>query len=447
MAESECNSWIEHRMQHVLKARSGKGTLRKLPCAPLLQDAHESLPAQPMDFSSNDYLGLARSASQMQLVESTFQNVIHQQSDMPVLGTTGSRLLSGDSPYIHHVEATLARIHRRPAALICNSGYDANLSVVSSLPCDTILYDAYIHNSLHMGLRLWLKTNDNEDDDNQHVHKKQAIQFRHNNVQHLQELLQAHAGRQIVIVIETVYSMDGDTAPVKDILDVAHRFGAQVVVDEAHGLGVCGRPPTKSDTTALPGTGVVAFLELEDHPALYCAIYTFGKAAGCHGAIICGSQLLKDYLINYGYPFIYSTALPLHSLVTLECSYRTMTSAQGDALRRHMVQLVRRFQTRIHAVLTRTHSSSIRLLANNSPIQALMIPGNDACTRFCQVVYTLSQRRIRLFPIKSPTVPEGLERVRIVLHAHNTEDEVDMLVHCIERTLKELVPLHHHSRL
>jgi len=273
-----------------------------------------------------------------------------------------------------------------------------------------------------------------------------------------------------------VYSMDGDVAPLGGILNAAACHGASVVVDEAHGLGVYGRSHSSSNnnnnnnkkekqqqtreihqtsnnnkkknnnksTVVAGGTGVLARMELEDHPALACSVHTFGKAAGCHGAVVCGSFTIKNYLWNYGYPLIYSTALPLHSLVTIHCAYETMTGKEGDCLRESVYRLIRRFRKRLEPKLLFLKSkgsisnSNVCLIPSTSPIQALMIPGNTACTRFCQALFQKSQRRIRLYPIKSPTVPVGQERVRIVLHAHNTDDQVEMLVKLICLTLVEV---------
>lgn len=286
-----------------------------------------------------------------------------------------------------------------------------------------------------------------------------AVSFRHNSVQDLEYQLQHLRENQrrqssmnqtnprddVVVLIESVYSMDGDVAPIKAILDVCEKYGAVLVVDEAHGLGVFGRPQRSlSSSGGYLGTGVLAQAGVEDHPALMCSVHTFGKAAGCHGAVICGSTVLKSFLVNYGYPVIYSTALPLHSLITIQCAYDTMTGPKGEALRNELFRLVHEFRNlfqREIGCLVPVSSSSlgstqrIGLLPSTSPIQALMIPGNQLCTDFCRIIYRQSRGRIRLYPIKTPTVPSGQERVRIIIHAHNTSAEVTSLVSLIRDTL------------
>lgn len=430
-----------------------------------------------MDFSSNDYLGLARSSEQKALVEARYKSLTaddHRGTgtsssaaasvSLPTLGSTGSRLLSGDSTYARQLEQRLARWHNRPAALLCNSGYDANLAVLSCLPCDEFLFDEYAHNSLRMGMRLAKKrrTKDNQPS-NTHKDDEEEIDgglFLHNSVQDLHRKLKAvmdkrneqRKARRILIVVESVYSMDGDVAPLQEMLDLALRYGALVMVDEAHGLGTFG-DDTRNNSR---GTGVLTQLGLEHHPALACSVHTFGKAAGCHGAVICGSKRLRQYLWNYGWPLIYSTSLPLHSLVAIECAYETMTRPRGKRLRQHTDHLVTYFrqsvEERIIAAISTENpgrsstttlqagSGNVYLLPSTSPIQALVLPidGNQACTEFCERLWKHSGCTIRLYPIKSPTVPAGMERIRIVLHGHNTTKEVDRLVDCMVRTLVDM---------
>ncbi|GKY94989.1 hypothetical protein MPSEU_000463500 [Mayamaea pseudoterrestris] len=393
-----------------------------------------------IDFSSNDYLGLARESEQTAMVASALT-----QADAMPLGATGSRLLSGDSLAHQQLEDYLAMVHCQPAALLCNSGYDANLSVVSSLTCDCIIYDEYIHNSLHMGLRLWkAKTSSQGKHDN---NNKTCASFLHNDLNDLQKQLQSYSNHTVVVVVESVYSMDGDIAPLRQMLNLCQQFHAMLVVDEAHGLGFCGGPPASTIKNNYTGTGVLARENVQNHPNLHCSIHTFGKAAGCHGAVVCGSKLLKQYLVNYAYPFIYSTALPPHSLVVIKCAYETMTGPRGDALRDKLNQLITLFRKNLTAHLRAIYCPSIKLLASNTPIQALMVPGNEQCTQFCQQLYAASTKRIVLYPIKTPTVPAGQERVRIIIHAHNTVEQVLMLVDLIKTTLNDMALSRRHDML
>lgn len=394
-------------MQEAIDKRTNNGTIRRLQFAD--SPACEGL----IDFSSNDYLGLAQDTDQHALVSQEFESLKQAHK----LGATGSRLLSGDNAYFHQIETDLARIHRRKSALLFNSGYDANLSVVSCLPCDCIVYDEYAHNSLHMGIRLWQTVTPG----------RFSMPFRHNSVDDLKKLLDGiDPNIRVVVLLESVYSMDGDISPLREILNLAEAHNAKVIVDEAHGIGVYGK-----------GTGVLGEQNLEHHPALYASIYTFGKAVGCHGAVVCfPSNLYKDYLINFGYPFIYSTALPLHSLASIRCAYLTMTGEKGDNLRNIVFLRVKLFRDLMDAILPK--NNPIYLIESSSPIQALVIPGNRVCTEFCDRLCAASKQRIRLFPIKSPTVPKGTERVRIIIHAHNSIEQVRWLVRLLVCNLQSM---------
>lgn len=390
------------------------------------------------DFSSNDYLGLAHSLAQHQLVQEKYKyDILNINSTY--LGSTGSRLLSGNSRLHLALEQFLAQIHNRPAALICNSGYDANLSLLSSIPLpdDFLLLDELVHNSLVMGVKM------------SRIPLSQVKYFRHNDANHLKQILSEVRSKSklsnILIVVESVYSMDGDIAPIGQILDHAHEFGASVIVDEAHGLGIFG--PTNihnlpSDIRissagssyeihgSIGGTGVINALQLEHHPALLATCYTYGKAAGAHGACIVGSTTLIDFLINYARPFIYSTSLPPHSLWTIKCSYDTMVGPEGDSLRTRLFKLVDLFRKEICLHLI---DDSI-LLPSISPIQAILLRGNERCIAISNEI---NKQGLKVYPIRSPTVKKGEERIRIIIHAHNTESEINKLVHCIAKCLND----------
>lgn len=147
---------------------------------------------------------------------------------------------------------------------------------------------------------------------------------------------------------------------------------------------------------------------------------------------------MKEFLYNYGRPIVYSTSLPLHSLVTIACSYRSMMSGEvGNRLRAQVREMVQVFRENMERIMRQTNGS-IALVPSISPIQALIVPGNTACIAFCEYVWKKSRNRIRLFPIRSPTVPKGQERVRIIVHSHNTKTEVLELTHLIDDALFEM---------
>ncbi|KAL3804504.1 hypothetical protein HJC23_002543 [Cyclotella cryptica] len=463
---------METRLFEHLDRRRREGNLRSLMPLPSYGERktetgtqHNKRKKPLVDFASNDYLGLARCPDLYNSVQKSYHEHMTLQSSsyaqQPLLGATGSRLLSGDSNLARSLEKHLAFVHNRPSCLLFNSGYDANLSILSSLPYredagDAIVMDELVHNSLVMGARMGrLKTD-------------RVFLFKHNDVTDLKKVLQTVRSSNssshhpsILVVVESVYSMDGDIAPLTEILCVCQDNGAELMVDEAHGLGVYGRTnardmlldlldenncaqdsvrenqePTDGLNTADPsssistagGTGVLAALNLESHSSLLCSIHTFGKAAGCHGAVVAGSHTLISYLINYARPFVYSTALPPHSLVSIKESYSSMMGLDGEKRRDTVFRWVKLFRREMHNGLLALNlfKSGIKLLPSPSPIQALIVPGNRDCVRVCQ--YLREVGRLDVYPIRTPTVPKGEERIRIILHAHNSEDEMKKLI-------------------
>ena len=441
---------MEARLLEHLDRRRRDGNLRSL--MPLPSDATLQKENKPLvDFASNDYLGLARCTDQHHSVQAAYDTHLASQSkSLPLLGATGSRLLSGDSTLARSLELNLARTHNRQASLLFNSGYDANLSVLSSLPYkdgDAIVMDELVHNSLVMGVRMG------------RLNSNRVFLFKHNDVHDLKRVMDTFQQQfmqqvSILVVVESVYSMDGDIAPLKEILDVCQQSGAAVMVDEAHGLGVYGRTNVQDMYLDLPddsekdvdtttthtcdaskvnnksggGTGVLAALNLEHHLSLFCSIHTFGKAAGCHGAVVAGSNTLVSYLVNYARPFVYSTALPLHSLISIQQSYKAMMGTNGEKRRERVFQWVKLFRKEISHGLSTLHVSNrgVKLLPSPSPIQALIVPGNNDCIEVCKCLREVGG--FNVYPIRSPTVPKGEERIRIILHSHNSEDEIRMLV-------------------
>ncbi|MBC9934128.1 aminotransferase class I/II-fold pyridoxal phosphate-dependent enzyme [Chitinophaga qingshengii] len=340
------------------------------------------LPGQLVDFCSNDYLGLARSAA--------LQEKVHAlQQERPVMqGSTGSRLLAGNYQWINDVEADLATFHRADAALIYNSGYDANLGLFSCVPQkgDTVVYDQLVHASIRDGMRL------------SHA---QAFSFRHNDLEDLRKKINNASGNCFVAV-ESVYSMDGDMAPLQAIVALCNEYGAHLIVDEAHATGVIGPQ----------GAGLVQALGLED--ACFARVHTFGKAVGCHGAVVLGSATLRDYLINFSRSLIYTTALPSAAIAAIQASYSLFPYM--DEARAQLTALVHRFREGVQ---------SLTLLPGETPIQGVLTRGNEN-TRTIAAMLQAAGLDVRA--ILHPTVPQGEERLRIVLHSFNTMEETDLLI-------------------
>ena len=251
------------------------------------------------DFCSNDYLGFARS---QQLKKSIDKFKLKSKNKLN--GSGGSRLLSGNTAFAEELEKEIAKFHKAQAGLIYNSGYDANIGLLSCIAAegDTIIYDELAHASIHDGIKL---------------SKASAYMFRHNDLEHLQQRLQIASGT-VYVVVESVYSMDGDICLLKEITALCKKYNANLIVDEAHTTGVIGKN----------GEGLVCNLKLEKK--VFARVHTFGKALGCHGAVVLGSKTLREYLINFSRSFIYTTALPPHSLVAIKQAYQLLKNRKTD---------------------------------------------------------------------------------------------------------------------
>ena len=328
------------------------------------------------DFCSNDYLGIVRN----KLIESTItSNLSH--------GSTGSRLLSGNYQLIEQTEKMIADFHEAEAGLIFNSGYDANTGLLSCVPQknDVIIYDQLSHASLRDGIRLSYAT---------------SFSFLHNDVKDLEKKLafSKSTSQNIFVVTESVFSMDGDFAPLKEIVDLCEKYKAALIVDEAHATGVVGEN----------GVGLVQKLNLQEE--CFARIHTFGKACGAHGAIILGSARLKKYLINFCRQFIYTTALPPSVVEGIFISYKIFPGLKKE--REKINQLI---------CIFKKAELKFTILPSDTPIQIVMIPGNNQVKKIAQ---TLQENDFNIRPILYPTVPKDQERLRIVLHAFNTAEEV-----------------------
>jgi len=326
------------------------------------------------DFYSNDYLGISKNG----LIEAFLPHT-------PLAhGSTGSRLLAGNYTLIEETEKDIASFHDAEAALIFNSGYDANFGLLACVAGkgDLILYDKLSHASLRDGVRQSFAD---------------SYSFAHNDPGDLEKKLRSKKGNCFVVT-ESVFSMDGDMAPLVDIIALCRQYNAHLIVDEAHATGFIGKR----------GEGLVQDLNLQDD--CFARIHTFGKALGCHGAAILGSQTLRNYLINFCRPFIYSTAIPPVSVAAIKASYKIFPelNKERDEIR-HLISLF-------------DHDGFKK---SDTPIQCFLAPGNEHAKR---VAKRLLDNNLDARPILHPTVPLGEERLRITLHSYNTVEETEKLI-------------------
>jgi 8-amino-7-oxononanoate synthase len=364
----------EEKIDSFIKARKEAHSFRQLFALDL-----------SVDFCSNDYLGLARS----ERLGTSALNILNETS-RSMNGATGSRLLSGNRAFTEALEYSIAAFHEAEAALIFNSGYDANLGLLSSiLSADTsVCYDELCHASIIDGIRL---------------SRTDAFKFRHNDPEDLRKKLAASSGIRFVVV-ESVYSMDGDISPLELITEICNEYGAALIVDEAHAGGVFGNK----------GEGRICEAGLAGK--VFARVFTYGKAFGCHGAAVAGSHRLKDYLINTARSLIYSTALPPHSLALIDAAYKLMPELDEER---------NRLQANISYFNGLIASMELNgFLKSETPIQSIIIEGNREVRAFAA---SLQKMGFDIRPVLSPTVPKGKERVRICLHSYNSEQEIESL--------------------
>jgi 8-amino-7-oxononanoate synthase len=360
-----------------LAVREANKALRQLP-----------MPNQWVDFASNDYLGFAKNEA---IFSKTHQYLL--EHNLQVNGATGSRLLSGNHRLYQIAEDAIRYFHQSEAALIFNSGYDANVGFFSSVPqrADVILYDELCHASIRDGIQM--------------SHAK-SYKFLHNDYADLQKRLEKLESETVYIVTESVFSMDGDTPLMEQLVLLAEKFNAYLVVDEAHALGVAGEQ----------GEGIVQSLGLQDK--VFARIMTFGKGLGCHGAAILGSNSLKDYLLNFARSFIYTTALSPHAVATILTAYQQLTQERKSlASLKNNILLFNQEKMRLGLKPLFVYSKSA--------IQCAIIPGNE---KVKSIATQLQKQGFDVKAILSPTVPEGQERLRFCLHSYNSESEISRVL-------------------
>lgn len=358
-----------------LDERTQNGTLRTLKP---FSDA--------IDFYSNDYLGMAT------------DEAIHQRAKQLLLdnelyfrsGSSGSRLLSGNFSFYEQVEAFLAQFYGAESALVFHSGYDALLGTLSCLPhrSDTVLYDELIHASARDGIRLSSAKN---------------FPFKHNDVKDLESKLKRSEGN-VFVVVESIYSMDGDICPLPEIAELQKKYGFVLLVDEAHAGGVFGEK----------GKGLFVELEQDENNI---RIVTFGKAYGIEGACVLGSKTLRDYLVNFSRPFIYTTAPSPAFFAQIQAAVEHV--AQADEQRNQLNDNIQSFKNLF----------SHYFACNTSPIQ-IYKPGSKE--RLRNITAKLEETGFAVRPIYSPTVKEGEERLRIILHSYNNEFQLEGLADSIK---------------
>ncbi|KAH7166481.1 pyridoxal phosphate-dependent transferase [Dactylonectria macrodidyma] len=416
---------LEAKLASLLARRESRSQLRRL----------TTVSPDMVDFSSNSYLSLSSHPDIQRAYLALLSSHINSPSPAtapPILGSGGSRLLDGNSTFSESLERDIASFHGAPAGLLFNSGFDANVGLFSCVPQpnDVIVYDELIHASVHDGMKL--------------SRAAQRLPFRHNTVSTnedaaakglkcldalIRDLTTGSGGkdisdgkRNVFVAVEGVYSMDGDVAPLQEVVECVERRlpkgNGYIIVDEAHSTGIFGAK----------GRGLVCQLGLENR--IFARVHTFGKAMGCSGAIVLSSHTTRAYLINYARPLIYTTAMALPSLASIKVTYDFLINGGQEPLMRNLHDLMRQTHNLLQSICTHYNPPVDLLRLDPSPPKSPIIPLFTAHPR--SLAQHCQRAGFMVRPIVAPTVPERSERVRICLHAGNTVAEVQALLRAVE---------------
>ncbi|GMB07935.1 8-amino-7-oxononanoate synthase [Thermolongibacillus altinsuensis] len=347
-----------------------------------------------LNLASNNYLGLA---DDERLIEASIRAMQTYGA-----GATASRLIVGNHALYEEAEAALVKWKETEAALIINSGYTANVGILSALASreDVIFSDKLNHASIVDGAIL---------------SRAELKRYRHNDIDHLETLLKKTPVHKLkIIVTDTVFSMDGDIAPLRELVALKEKYGAILMIDEAHSSGLYGEK----------GEGLAHHLGIAEHVDIHMG--TFSKALGTFGAYVTGKKYLIDYLINHMRAFIFTTALPpavlgsiraAISIVQQEHERRTNLFTHSDYVRNELKRL------------------GFNIGASTTQIVPIIIGDNERTVRFSE---RLQERGIAAVAIRPPTVPEGTARIRFSLMATLTKQQIDWALEQIALVGKEM---------
>lgn len=369
--------------ERALKALERRGRLRAL------------VPRSGLDFSSNDYLGLANSDALRSVVEAAIARGV-------AIGAGGSRLLRGNDPEHEALEAEAAAFFGAESCLYFGGGFVANTAIFATLPQrgDLIVHDELIHASVHDGAR---------------ASKAEAHAARHNDAGDFDAVIKrwraaGNTGRPW-LAVESLYSMDGDTAPLDDLIDVARRHDGVLVIDEAHATGVLGAG----------GRGLGSHLEGADD---LVSLHTCGKALGVTGALVLLPQVMRDFLVNRGRAFIYATA-PSPLMAAAVRGALRLVESEPERRERH---------ARLVAFASHEIETRCGVRTSGSHIVPVVLGADE---RAVSVAKRLQEAGFDIRAVRPPTVPENTARLRISLTLNVTEAQASAMVGALADALAE----------
>jgi 8-amino-7-oxononanoate synthase len=346
-----------------------------------------------VNLCSNDYLGLA--------ADPRLRRAAADAAEREGAGAGAARLIAGDLPVHGALERRLAAFKRAEAALLFNSGYHANAGVPATLVGrgDAVFCDVLNHASIVDGCLL---------------SRAELVRYRHLDVAELSDLLARTKARRKLVVTDSVFGMDGDGAPLRDIAEACERHGAMLYVDEAHATGVLGQT----------GAGLAEALGVTDRVDVHMG--TLGKALGSFGAYVAGSRRLVDLLVSKARTFIFTTALPPAACGAALAALEVLA---GEPARRERLGAL---SSRMKAGLERLGFDVSRVIAPIFPV----VLGTEE--RALAASGALRARGFFVRAIRPPTVPRGTSRLRVALTAGHSDAQVDAFLGALEEVLREL---------
>ncbi|HDR1224166.1 TPA: 8-amino-7-oxononanoate synthase [Pasteurella multocida] len=345
-----------------------------------------------LNMSSNDYLGLANNEALRQAFFTQYQD------QLPALTSSSSRLLTGSFPIYDELESLMAQAFGRESALLFNSGYHANIGILPALADKKtlIVADKLVHASMIDGIRLA---------------QCEFVRFRHHDYVHLEQILQKNdrTFKRIIVVTESVFSMDGDCADLTQLVALKQRYPqVMIYVDEAHAIGVLG----EKGLGLAEQQGCINQIDI--------LVGTFGKALGSMGAYVICDQVIRDYLVNKMRPLIFSTALPPFNVVWTHFVFQQLPHLQAE--RAHLAQLSQHLRQAIVDIFQVP-------MPSESCIVPYILGDNELTVRTAQ---RLQQQGYYCLPIRPPTVPKGTSRIRFSLTADMQVAEVEQFIACLQ---------------
>lgn len=374
-------------LQKELEARAAQGLLRSRRTLSTPQSPHIVVGGKPyLSFCSNDYLGLA---NHPQLIAA-----LQQGAQQWGVGAGAAHLVSGHFESHHQLERQLAAFVGKPAALLFSTGYMANLGTVQALvgKGDTVFADKLNHASLNDAMLL---------------SRAEVQRYCHGDMAQLGQLLAKTVKGRKLVITDAVFSMDGDIAPLPELLALCERHDAWLLIDDAHGFGVLGEQ----------GRGSPSHFGIGSPRIIYMG--TMGKAAGVSGAFVAAEQVVIDTLVNHARSYVYTTATPPALASAVLASLGLI--GQGGELRAHLQGLIVQLRNGLQGV-------PWPLMPSKTAIQPLLVGDNQAAV---DLSAALRERGIWVAAIRPPTVPQGTARLRITLSAAHSAADVTRLIEAL----------------